>query len=161
MYRQTNKLADPNSMVCPECGSKRFRVASSSITCTNCGWTIKRKVANKYGAVRTEFKGKKYDSKYEAGVAAELDMRKQAGDIIDFDTQFKAEMWCYCEDGTPAFKVSHKVDFRVHHKDGSYELLEAKGVETDDYKWRKKFIENVWLHEHKDYIYTVVKQHRR
>ena len=117
-----------------------------------------QKYGNKYGAKRTEYNGRKYDSKYEAGVAAELDLRLKAGDIVAIDPQFKLEMWCYREDGEPAFKVSHKVDFRVTNKDGSYELIEAKGVETTDYRWRRKFLEEIFLPANLDYTYTVIKQ---
>lgn len=113
---------------------------------------------NKYGAKRTEFNGHHYDSKFEAGVAQELELRKQAKDIKDYDRQFKVEIWCYRENGLPAFKVSHKVDFRIHHNDGSYELLEAKGMILPDYKWRRKFLEEIWLKDHLDHIYTVVQQ---
>lgn len=116
---------------------------------------------NKFGAKKTEYEGYRYDSKFEASVAAELDLRKKAGEILDWDRQFKLEMWACTSDGKPAFKVTHKVDFRLHHKDGSYELLEAKGVVTGDYKWRRKFLENIWLPEHPEYTYSVVKQHGR
>lgn len=92
--------------------------------------------------------------------AAELTIRKLAKDIKDFDTQYKIECWAHRADGTPAFKVSHKVDFRIHHNDGSFELLEAKGIETDDYKWRRKFLEHIWLPEHLDHTYTVVKEQK-
>lgn len=113
---------------------------------------------NKYGAKRTEFNGKKYDSKFEASVAQELELRKKAGDIKDYETQFKVEMWAYDANGKPAMKVTHKVDFRVHLNDGSYELLEAKGVETSDYKMRRKWLETFWLPFNLDHTYTVVKQ---
>lgn len=113
---------------------------------------------NKYGAKRTEFNGHKYDSKFEAGVAQELELRKQVKDIKDYDRQFKVEVWCYRENGLPAFKVSHKVDFRIHHNDGSYELVEAKGMILPDYKWRRKFLEEIWLKDHLDHTYTVVSQ---
>ena len=114
---------------------------------------------NKYGAKTTTAKdGLKRHSKFEASVADELLLRKQAGDIEDYDSQFKVEMWAHRSDGTPAFKVTHRVDFRVHLKDGSYELLEAKGAETADYKMRRKFLEHIWLPEHPDHTYTVVKQ---
>lgn len=93
-------------------------------------------------------------------MAQDLDLRKKAKDIKDWERQFKIEAWAHTKDGEPVFKVSHRVDFRILHNDGSYELLEAKGVETSDYKWRKKFVE-LWLKDHKDYIYTVVKQSGR
>lgn len=114
---------------------------------------------NKYGAKRTVAKdGLKRDSKFEAGVADELLIRRDTGDIKGYDSQYKVEMWVYRANGLPAFKVSHKVDFRIHHNDGSFELLEAKGVETPDYKWRRRLLEEVWLPDHLDHTYTVVKQ---
>lgn len=116
---------------------------------------------NKFGAKKTLAKdGIKRDSKYEASVADELLLRKKAGDILDYDSQYKLEMWAHRSDGTPAFKVSHKVDFRIHHTDGSFELYEAKGIETADYRMRRRFLEELWLPEHLDHIYTVVKQSR-
>ena len=114
---------------------------------------------NKYGAKRTVANdGIKRDSKFEAGVADDLLMRKQSGDIKDYDSQFKVEMSAYRKNGEPAFKMTHKVDFRIHHNDGSFELLEAKGVETADYKIRRKFLEQLWLPDNLDHTYTVVKQ---
>lgn len=117
---------------------------------------------NKFGAIRTEYNGYKYDSKFEAGVAAELDLRVRAGDIKGFDKQYKVEMWAYDKNGKAAMKKSHKVDFRIHHNDGSFELYEAKGVSTADYRDRRRWLETFWLPEHPDHTYTVVKQsHRR
>ena len=55
---------------------------------------------NKYGAKRTLAKdGIKRDSKFEASVADELLLRKQAGDIKDYDSQFKVEMWSHIVTG--------------------------------------------------------------
>lgn len=115
---------------------------------------------NKYNAKKTEFNGYKYDSKFEASVAEELTLRVKAKDIKDFDKQYKVEMWAYDENGKPALKKTHKVDFRIHHNDGSFELLEAKGVETSDYKDRRRWLEKLWLPFHLDHTYTVVKQTR-
>lgn len=161
MYNVSKGLPDPKSLICPECGSNRFRVDYRKVECQNCGWTEKRG-SNKYGAIRTVARdGLKRDSKYEASVADELYMRKQAGDILDYDSQYKVEMWIYREDGLKAFMVSHKIDFRAHNVDGSFELIEAKGVETADWKWRRRLLEELWLPLHKDHTYRVVKQNRR
>lgn len=157
MYNQKKGIPNTSTFTCPLCESQRFRMSYGKITCTNCGFTVK-KTSNKYGAKKTEFKGKKYDSKFEADVAANLEIRKMGKDILDYEKQYKIEAWAYLPDGRKAFKVQHKVDFRIHHKDGSYELYEAKGVETDDYKWRRKFLEELWLPLHPDHIYTVIKQ---
>lgn len=114
--------------------------------------------SNKYNAKKTEFNGKKYDSKFEASVAQDLDLRLKAGDIKAVEPQFKVEIWCYRENGLQAFKISHKVDFRITNNDDSYTLLEAKGLETTDYRWRRKFLENIFLPDNPDYTYEVVYQ---
>jgi hypothetical protein len=67
-------------------------------------------------------------------------------------------MWAYNKAGEPVIKKSHRVDFRIHHHDKSYELLEAKGLETADYRERRRWLEKLWLPEHLDHTYTVVKQ---
>lgn len=144
--------------VCPQCGSSRLLYKYSKLECTNCGHVIGSR-ANKYGAKKTIANdGIKRDSKFEASVADDLLLRKQAGDIKDYESQYRVDIPIYRSDGVQALIVRHKVDFRVHHNDGSYELLEAKGVETSDYIWRRKMLENVWLPINKDHTYTVVKQ---
>lgn len=157
MFRQQRSVPRANSLICPECGSTRFRYYGSKVECADCGWKHSAGT-NKFGAKRTEFNGKKYDSKWEANIAQELELRKAGKDILDYDTQYLIVACAYRQDGTKAFEVKHKVDFRLHLNDGSYELLEAKGVETPDYLWRRKFLEHIWLPEHPDHTYTVVKQ---
>lgn len=162
MYRQQHSLPSGKDLICPNCEGRRFLVRGRKVACTNCGWSASGG-DNKYGAKRTEAKdGIKRDSKYEATIADELLLRKHAGDILDYDSQYKIEVPCYRQDGSVAFTVKHKVDFRIHHKDLSFELCEAKGMVTEDYRWRRKFLEEIWLPAHPDHIYTVVKQsHRR
>ena len=116
---------------------------------------------NKYNAVRTEYDGIKYDSKFEAACAAEIDLLKKAGEIKDWERQFKVEMWAYNIHGEPVLKKSHKVDFRVHHHDGTYTLIEAKGVETQDYRDRRNWLTKLWLPENLDHEYEVWKQGNR
>ena len=158
MYIKTNKTQAPKITICPECSSKSFLFKGASITCRNCGYKISARF-NKYGAKKTIAKdGMKRDSKFEASVADDLLMRKRLGDIKDYDSQYKVEMDIYSKDGLKVHTVNHKVDFRIHHNDGSYELLEAKGVETTDYRFRRKLLEKLWLPIHKDHTYTVVKQ---
>jgi hypothetical protein len=43
------------------------------------------RTANKYGAKRTEFNGRKYDSKHEAGIAGELELLRRAGQVIKIE----------------------------------------------------------------------------
>lgn len=116
----------------------------------------------KYSNKKTEYNGYIYDSKFEAGVARDLDIRKRAGEILDWERQFKIECIPYNKHGDPLpkLKVSHKVDFRVHNLDGTYTLLEAKGMVLSDWQRRRNWLENLWLPEHPDHDYEVVYQKR-
>lgn len=112
----------------------------------------------KFGNAKTDYNGSTYDSKFEAGVAQDLDLQKKAGMIKDWERQYKVECIPYNCHGEPVYKlkVSHKVDFRVHENDGTYTLVEAKGFETADYKRRRKWLELFWLPEHPDHEYQVI-----
>jgi hypothetical protein len=157
MYTAKKDLDAMKTASCPQCQSTRLILGRGKLTCSNCNHTIGT-TFNKYGAKRTEFNGKIFDSKFEANIAQELHTRKLAKEIKDYETQYRIECWAYREDGAKAFVVKHKVDFRVHHNDGSFELLEAKGLIIPDYKWRRKFLEEIWLPSHPDHIYTVIEQ---
>lgn len=121
----------------------------------------KTRYGNKYGAKKTVMLGRRFDSKFEASGALGLESQKQAGLIKDYDCQFKAIMPIYDANGRKVHEVSHKIDFRAHNNDGSYTLIEYKGVETADYKFRRKLLEKIWLKEHPDHTYEVVYQRGR
>lgn len=118
---------------------------------------------SKYRAKRTEYNGYQYDSKFEAGVAYTLDLKLRAGLILGWERQYKIECIPYNVHGDPVpeCSVSHKVDFRVKNLDESYTLLEAKGVETPDYRTRRKWLEKFWLPAHPDHTYEVVKDGKK
>lgn len=162
MYKQLSEPESMKSASCSECKSTSLLYSRGKITCRNCGLLIGSGGFNKYGAKKTKAKdGMVRDSKYEASVADELLLRKQAGDIKDYDTQYKVVCEAYDKNGKLAFVEKHKVDFRIHHNDGSFELYEAKGVETENYKFKRRCLEQLWLPLHIDHTYTVVKQNVR
>lgn len=115
------------------------------------------------GAIRTEYGGYRYASKHEASVAMNLDWLKKAGEIKDWERQFKVEMWACDHTGRQVMKKTHKIDFRVHENDGSFTLIEAKGFETEDYRERRAWLEAFWLPLHLDHKYEVLynKKHWR
>lgn len=159
MRTERKSLPDRGKLICPKCGCNRFRVNYTKVICTDCSYTINKGSSNKYGAKKTIAKdGIKRDSKLETSHADELYLRKYAGEILDYDSQYKVEIPIYNKDGRVVHIIKHKIDFRLHLKDGSYQLWESKGIETDDYKWRRKFLELIWLPEHLDHTYLVVKQ---
>ena len=117
-----------------------------------------QKSGNKYHAVSSVYNGYYYQSKKEAAYAQELDLRKKAGDIKDWERQVKISLDIKARGEQKLYHIcNYYVDFLIHHNNKSKELIEVKGFETDVWRLKRKLLEAVWLPKHKDYIYTVVK----
>lgn len=95
-----------------------------------------------------------YDSKLEAQYGQELELRQKAGDIKGFDRQYKCEI---TSPHTGKRITSYKLDFRVHENDGSFTLVEVKGMETYSYQLKRNMLEELWLPEHPDHVFEVIK----
>ena len=96
---------------------------------------------NKYGAVRTEYRGALYDSKAEAAYAADLDMRKRAGLIERWE---RGEKQTLVGGGPSGRKVTYRPDFIVYAKDGTAHAVDVKGYVTREFRikailWELRF----------------------
>ena len=93
-------------------------------------WYEKR--GNKFGAKRTDYGGRMYDSKKEAGRAYELDMIQRAGHIKAVIPQVTLQLKIKCPNQTPGcdgHKLgTYRIDFQVEHNDGTIEYEEIKGL---------------------------------
>lgn len=90
---------------------------------------------NKYGAKRQG----KNDSKFEAGKAQELELRKRAKDIVDFQEQVKIALV------VNGFHIcNYYIDFVIEHNDGTMEYLECKGFATNEWKLKWKLFEALY-----------------
>jgi hypothetical protein len=106
------------------------------------------KKANKYGARKTVFDNRKYDSKGEAGLAQELSLLQKAGEIRKIEPQRTFPLY-----GRGGARVcNHRVDFFVTFKDGSQEVFEYKGFATDT--WRIK--RDLFVDNYPEYKYNVI-----
>lgn len=95
--------------------------------------------ANKYGARKTLYNGRLYDSGLEATVAQEIDLRKKAGEVAAVEPQKAFPL--FAKNGTKV--CTHRVDFLLTFKDGHQEAWEAKGVATSIWNLKKKlFLDN-------------------
>lgn len=82
-----------------------------------------KKKGNKFGAIKTEYKGRIFDSKKEAQRAFELDCMIRAGEVTKVEYQPKYEIVINGQ------KVSNYFgDFRVHYPDGRVEVEDVKGL---------------------------------
>lgn len=113
---------------------------------------------SKYGNKRTEYNGYKYDSKFEARIAQELDLRMKAGEFLAIEPQHRIKLYVYLPDGKKADLFTYICDFRCERPDGTYLLVEAKGHVTDTYRTKRKILDLVWLPDHLDYEFEEVRQ---
>lgn len=78
---------------------------------------------SKYHAKKTEFNGNRYDSKFEAKVAADLEHQKRCGEIKEIRRQVDFPMV------VNKIKIcTYRADFFIERADGSKEVVEAKGL---------------------------------
>lgn len=115
-------------------------------------WTSAKKTTTALG---------KFDSGFEATCRDDLELMLKAGEFVEIENHYRIDIPIYRKDGTVSSIVHHKVDFRCTRPDGSYLLVEAKGREFDDWKWRKRLLEEVWLPENLDHEYEVWKDNRK
>jgi hypothetical protein len=106
--------------------------------------------ANKYRAQSCFYGGYWYASTAEANHAAELDLLLRSKKIKAWERQYIVHI-----EAEGKHILDHKIDFRVHQLDDSYTLEEVKGVETADWKMRRKLLELFWLPKHPDHTYHV------
>lgn len=99
---------------------------------------LERKATHKFGAVRTESNGIKYDSKAEADYAAVLYDMQAEGKIVGIMRQ----PVYYLPGGT-----RYVADFLVFWSDGTVDTRDVKGVETEGFKikWREVTAAYPWM----------------
>ncbi len=90
---------------------------------------------HKYNAVRTEANGRTYDSKKEAEYAANLELKKRAGDVVFWLEQVPLKL--------PG-GVVYRCDFQEFRSDGTVAFVEVKGFENQTWKVKKRLVESLY-----------------
>lgn len=104
---------------------------------------------NKYGAKKSVYNGRKYDSKFEAGVSKEIDILVNTGmATVEYQKTFQL----YGKNGSKICSI--RPDFILTFKDGHQEIWEAKGMETREYQIKR----NLFVDNYPEYEYHVIKQ---
>ncbi len=97
---------------------------------------------NRYGNVRTEIDGIIFDSKLEARFYEYIKRLKADGHIKNFELQKKFLLLdAFEKNGEKFRKIEYVADFVIYHHDGSMEVMDTKGVETDIFKVKRKLFE--------------------
>lgn len=95
---------------------------------------------HKYGADRTQSAGYSFASKLESAVHELLKLRQLAGEIASVEVQSRIRVCCpppheHCDSKC---KVEYIPDFRCTRPDGSVFYAEAKGMQTTDYRIKRR-----------------------
>jgi hypothetical protein len=128
-------------MICPTCKGKTLKEdGTNRYLCYKCQKFInepKPKV-NKYGAEKTPVDGILFDSKAEANYYSELKLRQRAGDIKAFVIQPR---FLLVEANNGNRRAEYRADFGIVENDGTFTVVDVKGMETAMFKIKRKMFE--------------------
>lgn len=112
----------------------------------------RRYAGNKYGNIKTEVDGIKFDSKKEANRYQELKVLKSIGKIENLKLQPRYELQPkYRINGRNIRNLEYKADFEyVDRKTGEIITEDVKGMKTPVYKIKKKLFEYKYNREIKE-----------
>lgn len=97
-----------------------------------CNNLLLNKKTNKYSAIKQTYGGYRYDSKFEASYAMDLDWRIKAKEVLSYQRQYRLDLVI-----KGVFWRSYKIDFRVETAEGWFEYVEVKGFPTQE--WKQKW----------------------
>lgn len=134
-------------MICPECKQKANKISgTNNWYCYQCqheilGIDLKLKAGAhalaaeskkkaKFNNVKSKIDGITFDSQLEARFYNELKLRLKAGDIAGYCYKSKFLL-------TPETQAQRKseyiTDFIIFNNDGTYEIIDTKGIRTKEY----------------------------
>jgi hypothetical protein len=97
---------------------------------------------SKYGAKRVEVDGIVFDSKLESQYYLHLKELKAAGVVKHFELQPEfILMEKFYKRGILFRQIKYKADFHVWYTDGEEHIVDVKGMETADFKIKRKLYE--------------------
>lgn len=92
-------------------------------------------IRHKFHAQPTTRDNIRFDSKKEARYYQELQLRKKAGEVIQFLRQVPFHL--------PG-NVVYRVDFLEFHSDGSVHFVDVKGMQTPEFILKQKQVEELY-----------------
>lgn len=103
---------------------------------------------SKYGNKKVSLDGHTFDSKAEAKYYEQLKWAQEHKQILFFRLQPRYQLQsAFTKNGTTFRKIDYIADFEIHNLDGSIEVIDVKGVETDVFKIKRKLFEKIYPHK--------------
>ena len=101
-----------------------------------------QKRRNKHNNKKTVIDGITFDSKKEAEYYCKLKILKKAGEIKEFGIQPKYELQpTFHKNGKTHRSITYIADFIITNNDGTTDIVDVKGFETDVFKIKQKLFE--------------------
>lgn len=109
----------------------------------------------KMGKSRSKYRNKKvqigkhvFDSKAEARYYSHLKLMEKAGEILFFRLQPRYRLLDGFEKhGKKHRPIDYVADFEVHHKDGTIEVVDVKGMQTQVFRIKEKLFNQKYPHK--------------
>jgi len=102
----------------------------------------------KYKSKKVEIDGHVFDSKIEAKYYDQLKWLQNNKQILFFRLQPRYLLQeAFEKDGKSYRKIEYIADFEVHHLDGTIEVVDVKGIETEAFKIKRKLFEKKYPHK--------------
>ena len=106
---------------------------------------VKQPKKSKYNNKKVIVDGIKFDSKKEAEYYCQLKLLKQAGKIKDIGLQQRFVLQPgFKKNGVKYQPITYIADFVITNNDGTTEVVDIKGVETQVFKIKKKLFEYMY-----------------
>lgn len=105
-------------------------------------------MATKYNSKSVEIDGHTFDSKIEARYYQQLKWLEANKQILFFRLQPRYLLQeAFEKNGQKFRKIDYLADFEIHHLDGSIEVIDVKGMETETFKIKRKLFEMKYPHK--------------
>ncbi len=102
---------------------------------------------SKYGSKKITIDGITFDSKAEARYYKQLKWLQENNQILFFRIQPRYLLQeAFKKNGIAYRKIEYVADFEVHKLDGSIEVVDIKGVETEAFRIKQKLFEFKYPH---------------
>ncbi|MHC5293873.1 DUF1064 domain-containing protein [Listeria welshimeri] len=104
--------------------------------------TRRTNTRSKYNAKKVVIDNIKFDSKAEAAYYQQLKLLKMTGEVVSFDLQPEFILQdSFVKNGKKYHAIKYRADFLVRYKDGHEELIDVKGMLTNEFILKRKLFE--------------------
>jgi hypothetical protein len=105
-------------------------------------------MTSKYGSKKVIIDEISFDSKIESRYYQQLKWLEANKQILFYRVQPRYLLQeAFEKDGRKFRKIEYVADFEVHHLNGSIEVIDVKGIETEAFKIKRKLFEHKFPHK--------------